>query len=734
MRTKKTGLAAVALCVAIAGCGGGDDGTQIETPVPTTVEISPESATLASINATQGFTAVVRDQNGKAMPSATVSWSGSDDAVFTFSQSGSNATVVAVGNGNGTLTATSGQASGTASVEVAQVPAKLEMVSGDDQEALRGTLLPEPLVVRVEDQGGTAAAGVSITFLPDEGSGSVSETMVETDADGMASTEWTLGVDDRTQSLVAFVGDATVRFSATATADPPLPDLILSSFSLSRSEATVFEAVEIEAVITNGGDGAGPATFPVRVTATGAPIEAADVAAIGPGASTTVAFTIGPFEEGQYQIGLALDPDDEIEEWAEDNNSASEFVVVVDQKVISPGESVELSSPSGGPVFLFRVEIDEASDEALNVELSGGDGDADLLVHYADRPDHIYRYLCVSLSPEATEKCQMVPTRKGVYHVAVHAWSAFGPTTLKVTVGGQPVEDYNIDLVFVEGGTSSQHDIVRKAAERWESVIVQGARDVDFSASPNPPSPCGPGSSVATGIVDDLRIYVTIDSIDGAGGSDGNSVAESDLCLLRAYPTTPQIWEETITGYIHLDEHDVGEMEQGVLQSVVMHEIAHVLGFHPVVWNVHGHLKDPSLPRTPEANTHFDGYMSVAAFDAAGGTGYEGAKVPVENGGVLGSSDQHWRQSVFGDELMTPLLTGTSQPLSLITIELLADLGYGVDLSQAESFSLSPAGSAGMALPRGPVIDLSNDIGQGPIELYDMNMKTGGVRIIQRSR
>ena len=87
---------------------------------------------------------------------------------------------------------------------------------------------------------------------------------------------------------------------------------------------------------------------------------------------------------------------------------------------------------------------------------------------------------------------------------------------------------------------------------------------------------------------------------------------------------------------------------------------------------------------------------------------------------------------MFGDELMTPLLTGTSQPLSLITIELLADLGYGVDLSQAESFSLSPAGSAGMALPRGPVIDLSNDIGDGPVGLYDM--KTGRVRIIRRSR
>lgn len=725
-----TGLAAAVLLAAMTGCGGDDNGgTGTEEPVPTVVEVSPESAMLTSINATQGFTAVVRDQNGKAMPNATVSWSSSDAAVFTVSPSGLNATVEAVGNGNGTLTATSGQASGTAEVEVEQVPAKLEVVSGDDQEGLRGATLPEPLVVRVEDQGGTGAAGVSVTFLPDEGSGSVSETMVVTDQDGMASTEWTLGADERMQSLEAFLGEITQRFRATATADPPLADLELTTMTLSREELTVHETVDVTTEIVNLGDGATPPAFKLAVVV-GQHAETIEVDQLQPGASVTVNVSLGPFQIGSHTIDVMLDPDDELDEWAEDNNSASGLVDVVDQKLISPGESVELSASAGGPVFLYRVEIDEASDKALSVELSGGEGDADLFVHYADRPDHQYRYMCGSLSPATTEICQMVPTRQGVYHVAVHAWSAFGPTTLTVTAGGEPVEDYTIDLEFVEGGTTDQHDIVREAAERWESVIVKGADDVDFSEDPS--NACGPGSSVATDVVDDLRIYITIDSIDGAGDSDGNAVAVSDWCLVRAYDTSPQFLKEVITGYIHLDEDDVQEMEPGVLRSVVMHEMAHVFAFDPLIWRIHGHLQDPSLPRSPEADTHFDGYLAIAAFDAAGGTGYEGAKVPVENGGVIGSSDQHWRQSVFGDELMTPLLTGTSQPLSLITIELLADLGFGVDLSQAESFSLSPAGRAGMALPRGPVIDLSHDVGRGPVGLYDV--KTGRVRVIHRSR
>ena len=61
-------------------------------------------------------------------------------------------------------------------------------------------------------------------------------------------------------------------------------------------------------------------------------------------------------------------------------------------------------------------------------------------------------------------------------------------------------------------------------------------------------------------------------------------------------------------------------------------------------------------------------------------------------------ADSHWRESVFGHELMTPILNvGQEQPLSAVTIQSLADLGYGVDLSHAESFSL-PRSATSFAL------------------------------------
>lgn len=698
------------LVVVIAGCGGDDDGTQVETPVPTTVQISPESAMLTSINATQGFTAVVRDQDGKAMPSASVSWSSSDAAIFTVSANGSNATVEAVGNGDGTLTATSGQASGTASVEVAQVPTRLEMVSGNEQEGLRGTVLPEGLVVRLEDQGGTVVEGASVTFLPDQGHGSVSETMVETDADGMASTEWTLGIDDRMQSLVAFSGDASGRFRATATADPPIPDYaIAGELEPSRFDPLDTDTIEIGVPITNLGDGPGPATFKVRLTLGSTVLQTLEVDQIEPGETATATFTAGPFEVGTRRITAEIDSEEEVEEWEDGNNTGDAILTVKTQRTIALGESVTVESNFTGPVFLFRIDIAEASDEALNVELSGGTGDADLFGHFGDRPDHHYKYRCFSGNQDANELCQMVPTRVGTYHIAVHAFSAFGPSSLKVTVGGKPLEPYDIDLVFVAGGTESQNNIIRQAAERWESVI---ARDVFerliFLEGPLGSNHCGPGSAV-TEDIDDMIVFVNVDSIDGSG----NAVARSQPCAVASYPFTGATsFLQPRTGSVALDRDDIARLESdGVLLSVVTHQFAHALGFHPRIWNMREQLRNPSLPDSPGADTHFAGPVAIAAFDAAGGGDYGGGKVPVENGAVPGSSDNHWRAGVFGDELMTPVLTGSEQPLSLITLDALYDIWYEIDPGAADAFTLAGTGAAGLAMPRGVVVDLGNDIG-----------------------
>lgn len=503
----------------------------------------------------------------------------------------------------------------------------------------------------------------------------------------------------------------------------PLPDLVLAGLMLSRDEVVAGESIDIVAEIANSGEGATPATFAARLSLDGTALETVTVARLEPDSATTVEFTAGPFDGGSHAIEVTLDPDGEIEELQEGNNSASRPVRVLEQRTIGLNSPVTVSSSTVNEVLLFRVDIAEASDEALNVELSGGSGDADLFVHYGERPGHHYRYRCPSGNAASDEFCQLVPTRVGSYHIAVHAYTAFGPSTLEVTVGGKEVEPFDIELVFLKNGTSSQDEIVRRAARRWEEAIGRGAAEVDYSGNPAAAGTCGAGSPPANDVIDDIRIYVTIDSIDGAGGTEGNIVGQAAPCSVRLVvfqapggQRQDTIVREVSRGVITLDEYDVARMErQGLLMSVVTHEMAHVLGFG-TLWDLHGRLRNPSVPDKPNEDTHFEGPLTIAAFDAAGGGGFAGSKVPVENSGLQGSADGHWRESVFEEELMSAFLAVGTQPLSPITLESMYEIGYEINLGVADGFGLS---AGGMVKPRGPGIHLFNDIARMPISGVD---------------
>lgn len=715
-RTRKTESALGALLLAaIVGCGG-ENGVKPGTPVPDSVFVAPPVDTLTYIGQMSNFGGFVFDQEGNRMDTFP-EWSTLDTAVFSLDSDPLGATVTAVANGQGRLEAFVGQVVGTAIVTVRQAADSVALASGSGQEGLRNETLPEPLVVFVADPGGTPAAGIAVAFTPDERSGAVGDTLVYTDTAGIAATQWTLG-DRRLQSVSVSAGDFGGVFTATALSDPPVPDYALTGeLEPTRFDPLDSDLVEVRARIANLGDGRGPATFPVAVAVDGVSAGRVEVDRIEPGDTADVVLLAGTLDAGRRRLGVEIDPGGGIEEWEESNNTDSVTVNVLQQARIGLGQPVTLQTSKLNEVFLFRVEITEPSDEALNVELSGGSGDADLFGHYGRRPDYRYRYRCFSIGGETDEQCQMVPTRVGTYHFAVHAFTAFGPSTLTVTVGGKPVEPFDIELVFLENGTSEQDDAVRDAAERWESVIARDVFDWDHDAFNRVPAgTCGPGSPAVSDVVDDIRVFVTIDSIDGAGGV----VARSGPCWVRPYPLEggEGIWLQPTLAALVLDEDDVADIEdEELLEPFMTHEMAHALGFVPGLWDRHDRLRNPSLPSDPDADPHFEGPRAIAAFIAAGGGGYAGAKVPLESGAKAGISDSHWRESVFGDELMTPYLTGDSHPLSLITLESFYDIGYEVNLGEADSFSLSFGQKRETGPGRGRVFDLHNDISAIPIRL-----------------
>ena len=221
-RVRRRLIAAWALsagCLVAAGCDGEEGPVTPEPPRAASLSISPESATLSSLDETVAFTATIRDQHGAPF-SGSVTWSSSDPGVTSVTSGG---LVTAARNGTATVTATHQRLTARAEVLVAQQPASLRLVTGGDQEGLPGRRLPEPVEVLVEDAGGSPVAGVTVTFAPDEGHGSVLPASAESDANGITRTAWTLGDQPGSQRLTASAGDGLmVEVRATAVLQLPV--------------------------------------------------------------------------------------------------------------------------------------------------------------------------------------------------------------------------------------------------------------------------------------------------------------------------------------------------------------------------------------------------------------------------------------------------------------------------------------------------------------------------------
>ena len=111
---------AVALLVPILYACPGDS---TSPPVPTTVVISPSTATITALGETTQFTATVRDQDGNTIAGQSVSWSSLATTIATIDASSGVATAVA--RGSATIRASAGSVMGSAVLTVAPAPASL---------------------------------------------------------------------------------------------------------------------------------------------------------------------------------------------------------------------------------------------------------------------------------------------------------------------------------------------------------------------------------------------------------------------------------------------------------------------------------------------------------------------------------------------------------------------------------------------------------------------------------
>ena len=127
--------------LAFAGCG---DTTEPPAPRPATVAITPSHAEIPALGQAVHLTAEVRDQDGRVMTGAALTWSSNRAAVASVDASG---LVTAVSNGAATITAAAGAVSGTATVTVAQVVASVAVTPSADTVVEADTLRLAALAV-----------------------------------------------------------------------------------------------------------------------------------------------------------------------------------------------------------------------------------------------------------------------------------------------------------------------------------------------------------------------------------------------------------------------------------------------------------------------------------------------------------------------------------------------------------------------------------------------------------
>ena len=225
-----------------------------------------------------------------------------------------------------------------------------------------------------------------------------------------------------------------------------------------------------------------------------------------------------------------------------------------------------------------------------------------------------------------------------------------------------PASGFQIDIDY--SGDPSFLSFFTAAAQRWSQIISADVPDF--------------------GGVDDLLISVTIADIDGVGGILGQ--AGPDALRPSSLGRLPY------TGSTELDAADVANLaSRGTLDDVVLHEFGHILGIG-TIWDLKGF----------RSGTDYTGFNAVREFNAIGGSGNT---VPLEPNGGPGTALSHWSEDVFGDELMTGFLSGSTNPLSRVTVGTLQDLGYAVNYSSAESFSLPSSLRADDSFPATPAIE-----------------------------
>lgn len=328
-----------------------------------------------------------------------------------------------------------------------------------------------------------------------------------------------------------------------------------------------------------------------------------------------------------------------------------------------------------------------------------------------------------------------MPTwRLGKSAVTQTARASIGSVTLDIN--GTVITSYRIVVRFFGTPMSAANQqLFFNAAARITGIVTgdvidANAQNIDLQSNCNVS-----GQPPLNEIIDDVIIYAAIQHIDGPG----MILAQAGPCLFRSAQTGQPLPGLPAVGVMQFDEDDINTLSgAGSLQEVITHEMMHVLGFG-VIWD---YSPNPAAGRQlvqgrGTADPRFTGAQARLGCVAVGGTVTCANSVPLENTGGAGTIESHWREGrppgpvVFGNELMTGFINASPNPLSIMTIGSLADIGYTVNNADFDTYMI-PGGLIQALRSNNP--SLPDHAGwEQPFQTKDLLLLEGGrIRAVRR--
>ena len=541
-------------------------------------------------------------------------------------------------------------------------PASMKLLAGDAQVGTVGEALANAPSFAVYDTSGNPLSGVKFTVTVTAGGGHISKVPARTSSGATTVGVWQLGQSAGANELsVSVSGLPPIKITATARAGGVTRIVSAAAPTFNARVADRAPSLTARALDTfdNPVSGVG-----VHASLAGGGTVSQSLVSDADGNITVSDWTLSEIA-GQNTLTLT--------------SGAASLAFVA---TLSPADPTQL------------IVIDGDKQNAL-----AGAALAPIHLRVADRYGNGVANQTVTVTVASGNGALAAPSAPSAADgvAALPVWTlgrTAAPQSLRATFGTVAMDlsatvqsDYDIDVRFFGPEmTDAKKALFTNAAARIRAIVVGDVPDAPL-ANLDVSSECGiPGLPVLNETIDDLVIYASVQPID----STGRILAEAGPCTYR-----PDAQGNlTAVGVMLFDSADLANMTaQGTLQDVITHEMLHVVGIG-TLWDTK-HL----LVGAGTSAVSYFGAQGVAGCVNDGGSTTCAQSVPVENNGVPGTTDSHWRETTFGSELMTGYVNYGGMPLSGITVGSLADMGYVVNPLAADPYRVPVSGASQNRVP-----------------------------------